>query len=174
MEAYIQKLWERSRELIKMRIKFCNFYDLSQKYSQQNGCHGNKWSPKVTYLSFSDNQEVETKVKYNNSIRHNSQLVASFCFCFCFCFIFFSSFGQGPGQKLSFMAGMTLFLFITSRFRSWCLVQFIWLKGRRSKNLIEGSEFEILQLATLYFEVRGLTFVYENSATNGGVRHQTL
>ena len=39
MEAYLQKLWERSYELIQMRIKiakFCNFYDISQKHSQQN------------------------------------------------------------------------------------------------------------------------------------------
>ena len=39
MEAYLQKVWERSYELIQMRIKiayFCNCNDFSQKYSQQN------------------------------------------------------------------------------------------------------------------------------------------
>ena len=39
MEAYLQKLWKRSYELIQMRIKiaqFCNFYDFSQTYPQQN------------------------------------------------------------------------------------------------------------------------------------------
>ena len=39
MEAYLQKLWKRSDELIQMRIKialFCNFYDFSQTYPQQN------------------------------------------------------------------------------------------------------------------------------------------
>ena len=33
MEAYLQKLWERSYELIQMRIqiaKLCNFHDFSQ------------------------------------------------------------------------------------------------------------------------------------------------
>ena len=39
MEAYLQKLWERSYELIQMMIKieyFCTFNDFSEKYSQQN------------------------------------------------------------------------------------------------------------------------------------------
>ena len=39
MEAYLQKLWKRSYELIQMRIEiaeFCNFYDFSQTYPQQN------------------------------------------------------------------------------------------------------------------------------------------
>ena len=39
MEAYLQKLWKRSYELIHMRIKiakFCNFYDFSRTYPQQN------------------------------------------------------------------------------------------------------------------------------------------
>ena len=39
MEAYFQKLWEKSYELIQMRIKiaqYSKFHDFSQKYSQQN------------------------------------------------------------------------------------------------------------------------------------------
>ena len=40
MESYLQKLWKRSCEEIQIRIKiaeFCNFYDFSQMYPQQNG-----------------------------------------------------------------------------------------------------------------------------------------
>ena len=39
MEADLQKSWKRNYELIQMRIKiarFCNFYDFSQTYPQQN------------------------------------------------------------------------------------------------------------------------------------------
>ena len=36
MEAYLQKLWKRIYEVIQMRTKFCNFYDFSQMYPQQN------------------------------------------------------------------------------------------------------------------------------------------
>ena len=39
MESYLQKLWKRSYEEIQIRIKiaeFCNFYDFSQTYHQQN------------------------------------------------------------------------------------------------------------------------------------------
>ena len=40
METYLQNFsWKRSYELIQMRIKtakFCNFYDFSQTYLQQN------------------------------------------------------------------------------------------------------------------------------------------
>ena len=39
MESYPQKLWKSSYEEIQIRIKiaqFCNFYDFSQTYPQQN------------------------------------------------------------------------------------------------------------------------------------------
>ena len=39
MESYLQKVWKRSYEEIQIRIKiaeFCNFYDFSQMYPQQN------------------------------------------------------------------------------------------------------------------------------------------
>ena len=39
MKAYLLKLWKRSYELTQMRIEiaqFCNFYDFSQTYPQQN------------------------------------------------------------------------------------------------------------------------------------------
>ena len=39
MESYLQKLWKRSYEEIQIRIKvpqFCNSYDFSQMYREQN------------------------------------------------------------------------------------------------------------------------------------------
>ena len=39
MESYLQKLWKRSYEEIQIEKKiaeFCNFYDFSQMYPQQN------------------------------------------------------------------------------------------------------------------------------------------
>ena len=39
MQSYLQKLWKRSYEETQIRIKiaqFCDFYDFSQAYPQQN------------------------------------------------------------------------------------------------------------------------------------------
>ena len=69
MQSYLQKLWKRSCEEIQIRIKtayFCNFYDFSQTYPQQNDVirrYTEKVISLILFLSTETDHRVTRKCK---------------------------------------------------------------------------------------------------------------
>ena len=64
MESYLQELWKRSYEETQIRIKiaeFCNFYDFSQTYPQQNDVI-RRYTEKVILLILFLSTETDLRV----------------------------------------------------------------------------------------------------------------